>query len=367
VYHLGCLRPIDPKCIYFINDAVSAPGDNFLPLMERLTAEKYRCVFFGKVLQESRVRYYLRRTFFYLGYARARAVYLMEVCPLVEGCRPRKGTDIIQLWHGCGAFKKFGYSCVDLAWGPSEKAWKWNPVHQYYKYACVSAPEIIPHYVDAFRCPEEILRPWGAPRTDYFFRPGVTEGCRRQILEAFPEIGARKIVLYAPTFRGNKLRKARHDDVLDYDLMAEQLGGDCVLLLKPHPRSRTNIPTPEPGQIPFVFDAIDQRIETLLCAADLCISDYSSLVFEYSLLERPMLFFSYDLEKYEKSRSFYYPYLQFVPGALVWDTEDVIAGIRRNLFEGGFDSAKVQAFRKKFMSACDGHSTERILRNTLGL
>jgi CDP-glycerol glycerophosphotransferase (TagB/SpsB family) len=273
----------------------------------------------------------------------------------------------VQLWHGCGAFKKWGYSTADLKWGPGPATLRWLPLHRYYTHACVSSPAVVPCYAEAFNCKPSVIHAWGAPRTDFYFTPQAVASSKQAVLAAFPEIGQRKIVLYAPTFRGNSGRAARHDAVLASDAIARALSHGAVLLLKPHPRARTEILAPEPGQLPFVFDARTQPIEQLLCAADLVISDYSSLVFEYALLGRPMLFYAYDLLAYEASRSFYYPYLDFVPGDVVWDTEDIIAGIRRNLFEEGFDAGRVERFRERFMSACDGRSTERILRETLGI
>ncbi|MCL2298920.1 MAG: CDP-glycerol glycerophosphotransferase family protein, partial [Firmicutes bacterium] len=176
-----------------------------------------------------------------------------------------------------------------------------------------------------------------------------------------------KIVLYAPTFRGDNLGAARHDEALDYAALGDALDGGCALLLKAHPQALKRFSLPPPEPCPFVFNAADLPIETLLCAADLLISDYSSLVFEYSLLGRPMLFYPYDLEAYEKERSFYFPYLRFVPGDLVWDTGDIVDGVRRNLFEGQFDPARVETFRGKYMSACDGGSTRRIVGKVLGV
>ena len=366
LYYLGCIRPIDPKLVYFVNTAYCEPPDNFRPLMERLAREGYHCVFFGKT-EKDRPGQLLRLCRFFPAYARARAVFLTEVCPLVDGCRPRAGTQIVQLWHGCGALKKSGYSTAGLQWGTDAATYRWFPCHRFYTYACVSAPEVIPHYAQVYDCDPSILQPWGMPRTDFYFRPGIAQQCRRQVLEAFPEIGERKIVLYAPTFRGDSMDEARHDDVLNYSAMALALEDACALLLRPHPRARQTIPVPEPGGVPFVFDAARLPIEALLCAADLVISDYSSLINEYALLGRPMLFYAYDLEQYEASRSFYYPYTAFVPGDLVWDTDDAIAGVRRNLFGGGFDAERVRAFRDKFMCACDGHSTERILHNVLNI
>jgi len=273
----------------------------------------------------------------------------------------------VQLWHGCGAFKKFGYSTRELAWGPSGRLLRFLPMYRNYTHVCASAPDILLQLAEAYACDPAIVVPWGVPRTDFYFSPTSIEESREKVLEAFPEIGDRKIILYAPTFRGDTMAAARHDAALDYETLADALDADCVLLLKPHPRVPAHIPQPAPDQDPFVFDAAGLPIETLLCAADLLISDYSSLIFEYSLLGRPMLFYPYDLEDYDRARGFYYPYLRFVPGDLVWSSEDIAAAVRRNLFESQFDPARVASFRAANMSACDGHSTERILHNIFGI
>jgi len=368
IYRLGCIRPINQNLIFFVHDLDTELGDNFLPLVRLLETKGYRCAFHGKIKgQGNRLNQYFKLLHFAWQYPRARAAFLMEVSQRLDACRPRRGTDVVQLWHACGAFKQWGYSTIDRKWGSTARTYRWFPANRFYSYTSVSSPEVIPHYAQAFNCDPATIHPWGVPRTDFYFQPGIVEQSRRHVLESMPDIGNRKIVLYAPTFRGNSIRRSRHDDVLDYDYMATALGKDCVLLLRPHPRAKKTIPLPAEGELPFVFDASQLRIETLLCAADLVISDYSSLIFEYSLMGRPMLFYAYDLINYDKTRSFYYPYMDFVPGPLVWDTEDVVAEIRANLLEGKFDAETVQAFREKFMVACDGNSTKRIVENVLGV
>ena len=106
-----------------------------------------------------------------------------------------------------------------------------------------------------------------------------------------------------------------------------------------------------------VTDKMD--IASLLMVSDICISDYSSLVFEYSLMERPMIFLAYDLEEYYDDRGFYYPYEEMMPGPIVKTTEEVIERLQH--LEDWFDRKLVCRFRDKFMSACDGHATERLL------
>ena len=367
LYRLARLRRLSPRLVLFASELEPAPSDNFRPLMERLAAEGYDCRFFGVTRALPGWRRHARILKFICAYARARCTFLVDSFSPTNACKPRPGAALVQLWHGCGAFKRFGYAAQDAAYGPDRRQLRLLPMYRNYTHVCVSAPDVIPQLAEAYGCSPAILMPWGVPRTDFYFKAAYAEASRQLLLEKFPEIGDRKIVLYAPTFRGEHMGVARHDGVLDYDALAGALDGSCALLLKPHPHALKRLPLPPPEPCPFVFNAADVPIETLLCAADLLISDYSSLIFEYSLLGRPMLFYPYDLEAYDRERSFFSPYLRFVPGDLVWETEDIIAAVKRNLFEGQFDPARVWAFREANMSACDGHSTERILHNIFGI
>ena len=139
----------------------------------------------------------------------------------------------------------------------------------------------------------------------------------------------------------------------------DSLGDEYILLIKHHPfvEKRPDIPDECKD---FALDISEKlEIDQLLCASDICISDYSSLVFEYSLFERPMIFFAYDLDDYFDWRGFYYDYDELTPGPVVADTEAIIDYIKN--LDTRFDKAKVHAFREKFMSACDGHATDRIM------
>jgi CDP-ribitol ribitolphosphotransferase len=365
LYTLGRLRPLNPRLLLFASESSEAVPDNLVPVMEQLVREGFDCRYFGR-RKEAKWRRYLRTCRFFFDYARARAIFVDDTFSPILGCRPRKQTAVVQLWHACGAFKKWGYSTLDLRWGVNRRELRFLPIHRYYTHVSVSSPAVIPFYAEAFACAEDIIHPWGAPRTDFYFQPDITARSRQAVLAVFPAIGARKMILYAPTFRGDTPGEARHDVRLDIAAMAEALGGDCVLLQKPHPKVESALPAPETAALPFAFDARALPIETLLCAADLVITDYSSLIFEYALLCRPMLFYPYDLEDYEAARSFFIPYLEFVPGDLVWDTQDVIAGIGRNLLAGGFDAERVRRFALRYMSACDGGSTRRIIEQVLG-
>jgi CDP-glycerol glycerophosphotransferase (TagB/SpsB family) len=139
--------------------------------------------------------------------------------------------------------------------------------------------------------------------------------------------------------------------------MRSELGDEYALLVKHHPYVK------HPTEIPvdcadFAF-TVEMPIDQLLAAADVCITDYSSIVFEYSLFERPIAFFAPDLADYDDWRGFYYDYDELTPGPVFERTEPLVAWIHG--LDAGFDPSEVHAFREKFMSACDGSSTKRIL------
>ena len=122
---------------------------------------------------------------------------------------------------------------------------------------------------------------------------------------------------------------------------------------------------PEELEGTFVCDGSgSMNIDELLMASDICISDYSSLVFEYSLFERPMLFYAYDLEDYCDWRGFYYDYSEMTPGPVCRTNEEMIDYIKN--IDTRFDRQKVRDFRLRFMGSCDGHSTDRILKLVFG-
>lgn len=290
----------------------------------------------------------------------AHYVFLNDACN-VTSCIPlRQETKIFQLWHACGAFKKFGMSTAELIFGDNRKTLEKYPNYGNLDYVTVSSPEVIWAYEEAMNLKNTKTQvvATGVSRTDVFYDEHFLESARQTVYEVCPEARDKKVILYAPTFRG-RVAQAESPDCMDISAMKAALGDRYVLLIKHHPFVK------HPPEIPeecrdFAMDVTKKlEIDQLLCVSDVCISDYSSLIFEYSLFERPMLFFAYDLEDYFDWRGFYYDYDELTPGPVVKTTEEVIHYIEN--LDVMFDREQVHAFREKFMSACDGHATDRIM------
>ncbi|CAM4162126.1 CDP-glycerol glycerophosphotransferase family protein [Lederbergia lenta] len=274
--------------------------------------------------------------------------------------KPRKEVDIIQLWHSAGALKKFGFSTVGKSFGPSKEYLKHVSIHSNYTKVFVSSSEIIPYFSEAFNMPKEQIHPLGVPRTDYFFAEDMIEELRSRLYETYPDLANKKILLYAPTFRGKSHYQDQFELPFDIEEMEGSLGDDYALLIHLHPYMQKALEVSGEGFAYHIKDAF--VIQELLAVSDILITDYSTVFFDYSLLNRPMIFYPYDLEDYKRSRDFYYTYEDIIPGPMAMDTATLIELIK----EGLYNVDQISHFRDRFFDIQDGKATERIVENIFG-
>ena len=178
----------------------------------------------------------------------------------------------------------------------------------------------------------------------------------REFYEKYPQLKDKKIVLFAPTFRGNgKLSGYYPVDRLDVNKLYEDLGEKYAIIVKHHPfvNNRSHICKKYKD---YIIDlSANSELNDLLFVTDVLITDYSSVVFEASLLDIPMLMYAYDLERYISSRGFYYEYEDMAPGKIVRTYSDLVTAIEQQDFEND----KLQEFKKRFFDDLDGRSTVR--------
>lgn len=290
--------------------------------------------------------------------ATAKYVFVDDASLILSSIPLRKETVAINLWHACGAFKKFGRSTAELKFGSSAATLDKYPNYGNLTHVTVSSPEVIWAYEEAMHLPKGIVKATGVSRTDQFYYKEFVESRKQKLYEIMPEAKDKKVILYAPTFRGH-VATASSPDRIDFERFCRELGNEYVIVCKHHPFVKNPPIIPEELQH-FARDLTKYlSIEDLLCCADICISDYSSLVFEYSLFEKPMIFYAYDYDNYCDWRGFYYDYSEFTPGPVV-QTEDELLNSIKNI-DTQFDKQKVIDFKEKFMGSCDGHATERII------
>lgn len=273
--------------------------------------------------------------------------------------KPRKGTEIIQVWHAAGAFKKFGWSTIGKSFGPSMEYLKRVKIHSNYSRVYVSSQKVIPAYAEAFNMPERNIKPLGVPRTDYFYNLDEHNELIERFYKVYPNLKGKKIILYAPTFRGKSHYQEEFQLPMNLEYMKQSLGDEYAFIVHLHPYMKLQLSGIElHGD--FVYHVKGEfHIQELLILTDVLITDYSSVIFDYSLLHRPIAFFANDLQSYLAERDFYLPYLKFIPGPFFQDTGELVNWIKA----ADFDLEKIVRFQKYFFDVSNGKASNRIVHD----
>jgi len=271
---------------------------------------------------------------------------------------PRHGTMIVQTWHASGAFKKMGYSLAGKTFGADAALLRRVRIHANYDLCLVSAARLAPHYAEAFRQPlHRFSSSIGVPRADPLLDAAWCERSADAIRRRYKIPPGHRVLLFAPTFRGERTTNARHTDDLDLQRLQEVLGRDHVVLVRLHPFIRSRLKL-DPDLAGFAIDVSDHDdIGELMATSDVLVTDYSSTIYEYSLLERPIAFFAPDHAAYERERGFYLDYARDLPGPIFETTEPLAAYLRA----GEFDTELVARFRDASFDVTDGRASARFV------
>lgn len=224
------------------------------------------------------------------------------------------GTQFIQLWHGAGAFKRFGLSTE----GREDVRRAVGRANQKITHLFITSEQVRPFYEEAFAISREKIFITGIPATDLYFDEARKCGRITDFFDRYPALRGKKLLLYAPTFRSSDEENQKLLEWFDVNRVHEILGEDWVILVKMHPR----FPVGHVKESDFCVDLTEYSdISDLYLVTDLFVTDYSSSVVEYALLDKPLLLYAYDLKRYD--RGFYFPYEEMAPGRIARRQEEL--------------------------------------------
>lgn len=290
---------------------------------------------------------------FFKLYATSKVVVVDDYFRLLNLVDKRDGVKVIQLWHACGAFKTFGFSRLGKHGGPRQT----DCNHRMYDYAIVSSEEIAKYYAEGFGLNDENVVATGIPRTDIFMDEQYKSKVVSSFYSRYPKLKDKKIMLFAPTFRGSGQVNAYYPaDIINIKALYEELGGKYAIIIKLHPFCKEKISIPQEYSDYIIDLSSADELNDLLFVTDLLVTDYSSVVFEASLLSIPMLFYAFDLYDYISNRDFYYNFETFVPGKIVFNEHELIESVKNQDFE----AEKIDGFKNKFFDHLDGRSSQRV-------
>lgn len=239
----------------------------------------------------------------------------------------KSGTLCIQLWHAVGSLKQFGLNDPAIAKRSDKAIERFRQVYDTFDYVIVGSEKMGTIFRENFGLSHERLRRTGIPRTDLFYDENAMNRMRQDMIDRYPETRGKKVILYAPTFR----RNGSQTNALDTEKLYQAFGDDYVLFIKQHPSVHHPIESEHPD---FVYDVSDYHdINHLLLITDVLISDYSSVPFEFALLHRPIIFFTYDIEAYDEKQGVSHAFDEQMPGPMVYTTDEVITTIQNQDFQ----------------------------------
>ncbi|MBQ9993318.1 MAG: CDP-glycerol glycerophosphotransferase family protein [Clostridia bacterium] len=256
--------------------------------------------------------------------ATSRVVVLDTYCIPVSVLRHKRDLRVLQLWHALGAFKRFGHSVAGEEEGSSLDIVQAMDMHKNYDLIVASGNASVLPFAEAFGYPAEKFLTTGLPRIDYISQERYYLPVREEIYRRYPMLqNGRQCILYVPTFR----RSGGHND---YDLVdavsAVRQATDLLsfnLIIKTHSGEELIYTESDCAEGRF-FSGME-----LISVADHIISDYSSIIFEAGIANKPIYLYCYDRDRYVSSRGFYLDYDRDIPAVKSENIADIMDAIAR--------------------------------------
>ena len=321
-YRIFCIFPIQAKKIFLVMTHDAGPEGNMASMRDYIKEQDKEYEFVELHRQDTHFGRSLKKMWHFFivdafHFATSAYIFLDNMFLPMSYLKVRKKVKVVQMWHGTGVIKKIGADTNEGKLKELEYRANQNNTH-----LLVSSETTASIYQQSFSMPKEKVYISGMPRADVFFDEAYQQKALMAFYEEYPMCRDKKLILYAPTFRDSQVANPVIE--LDYNGLAKRLGEEYVIGLRLHPfvaknrKMDANLPE---NVIDFSSYA---SLNSLLFATDVLISDYSSIIFEFSALRRPMLFFAYDLEEFsENGRGFYWDYEAYVPGAVVRNNEEL--------------------------------------------
>ncbi|MDD4112264.1 MAG: CDP-glycerol glycerophosphotransferase family protein [Herbinix sp.] len=365
--------PINHKIILFESNMGRNYTGNPKAIYEEMVRlgldRKYRCYFIlegtetkipgaAKKIKRNRFRY-----FYYYAIA---GIWISDT-RFPKYIIKRPDTIYIQTWHGTPLKKlALDLDAVYMSGETSLEDYKRNFYEnvQTWDYLISQNHYSTEIFRKAFGFEKEILE-IGYPRNDILYSKNNEEDIIK-IKESLGLPQDKRVILYAPTWRDNEYYRNgiyRFNTGLDFPLLMKELKEDTVLVVKYHYLIKDVIDWSDYEGFVYDFDK-DYDISLLYLTSDMLVTDYSSVMFDYSILKRPMMFYCYDLCEYRDTlRGFYFDFMNEAPGPVVETTKSLIDSIK------GYDydiyKKKYEAFINKYNHADDGNASAKVINKLL--
>jgi len=290
--------------------------------------------------------------------ARQDVIFIDDYAPVFGFLNLDKRTKLIQVWHAGEGFKAVGY----CRFGKEGTPFPAGSAHKKYTHVLTGSKKLVHIFEEVFGIEEDAFYPLGMPRLDGFLDPETIREFKERFYGNYPQLKNKKIILFAPTFRGTGQKMAYYDYTkLDFKEIYDFCGDEYVFLIKMHPFVVD--PTPIPKELQDrIYDFTEYpNINELYYITELLITDYSSNYFEYALMEKPVVFYTYDREIYELTRGVHRSVKESAPGKVC----DTFEELMQCLSNKDFQVEKIKQFVEENFSEYDGKASEKAIDQIL--
>lgn len=307
----------------------------------------------------------------------ARAGYWIFNYKIGDSIKPKADQIFLQTWHGT-PLKRLGHDLehFDNALNSKEGIQKrYDKEVLKFTYFISPSPFATEKFKSAWRMDDfgksDVMLEVGYPRNDALIDlpPKKMESLRSDILgDDYKRILGKRILLYAPTFRSNQHESGlgyTYKEETDFGKLYKRLGSDFIILYRAHYFVANKFDFKKYDG--FVYDVSSyEDINDLYIISDMLITDYSSSMFDYADLKRPMIFYMYDLDHYrDESNGFYFDPYEVLPGPIVKNDDELIDAVIYQNENFKYDDKYIN-FNAKFNPWDDGHVSERVIKKVFG-
>lgn len=263
----------------------------------------------------------------------------------------RNGQFILTTWHGGGAYKKCGLDIINNL--PYKILLRYSS--KYIKGTISSCSSFTETFHEAFLIENQKFLNIGMPRNDLFFYEEKMKKVNIVVRKKYDIENKECIILYAPTWRDDNREIVNEISKLDVLKAFEKIKNEKIKIL-----IRAHYNTQKYHTDSKCIDVTDYPdMQELLCAADILITDYSSCMWDFSLMYKPCFIYATDIDQYKQERDFYTPMSEW-PFPIATNTDELINNILN--FNQEEYVQKVKQHHKDLGSFEDGHACERVCK-----
>lgn len=278
--------------------------------------------------------------------ATSKVVILDSYSVAVSVLKHKKSLKVIQIWHSIGTMKKFGYDILGKEEGSSEKIARVMKMHKNYDVILCSGKGYIDDLARQFNYDKSFIKVIPLPRTDYITDKNNVNKIKKDIYSIYPSLKNKKNILYCPTFRDDeKLLEEKTNELISLVDSSKY-----NLIIKLHPLSKVNINSKD-VVIASEFSSIEMSF-----VSDYVITDYSCILYEIGLLNKPLYFYCFDYDEYYNNRDLNIDYYNDLPGIKTKDIKEILTSIDHD----DYDIKELKKFINKYIDINNEKSCNRI-------